>query len=133
MSECHGVIYNGSCYTLFTNPVPWKEANATCEAHNTHLVKIESKYENAFLRDVVLKNGEAPWIGLNDLDNEGVVVWYDGTNLTGYDNWLHRNPNNGAGNAGGNQEEDCVSFYGREWIDNDCEKGMGYVCEKEAR
>ena len=66
MSECHGVIYNGACYTLFTDPVPWKEANATCEALNTHLVKIESEDENTFIRKNVLKKRESV-IGLDSM------------------------------------------------------------------
>ena len=130
------VSYNGSCYTLFTNSVSWKEANATCEAYDAHLVKIESADENKFIENNVLKSGEKyNWIGLNDLDNENQFVWYDGTNLTGYENWYGDPKNGGDPNNGGhpNSEEDCVAFSDAEWVDINCEKLYGYVCEKEAR
>ncbi|XP_078380544.1 uncharacterized protein LOC144663458 [Oculina patagonica] len=128
-----GVSYscnNGSCYSPFSDEKDWNNANTSCEANGAHLVKIESADENDFIKSLV---GEVDyWIGLTDAETENEFKWSDGSELTGYKNWMSSDPNN-------YNNQDCVAivngnFYGAvydgEWHDDKCSKAKGYICEK---
>ena len=67
------------------------------------------------------------WIGLNDIANEGTMVWQDGTSLT-FSNWMDGQPDG---------DSDCVIVdkrhsTTREWRDNEsCNEQYRYACSME--
>ena len=72
-------------------------------------------------------NNYDPWIGLNDLHQEGRWVWTDGHTATRANVvWRHGEPNNDKGN------ENCAMLIGSDYQVND--KTCGYssigLCEK---
>ena len=90
-------IYGNSLYVISPGPT-WEEAEANANLYGGHLAEINSQDENDFLYQTY---GIGFWIGLNDLDQEGVYVWSTGRTLeeTGYENWhdgevLPPQPNN---------------------------------------
>ncbi len=121
---------NESCYAPFSDEKDWDNGNASCKANGAQLVKIESADENDFIKSLV---GEVDyWIGLTDAETEGDWKWSDGSNFTGYTNWMSGDPNN-------YNNQDCVAivkgnFYGGvrdgEWHDDKCSNLKGYICEK---
>ncbi len=61
------------------------------------------------------------WIGLNDIDSEGNMVWEDGTSLN-YQKW--------EGSYSNPSDKDCV-FIGSgktTWIIDGCDKQIAYIC-----
>jgi len=66
----------------------WQSAQAFCAAHQGHLVKIEDKPLDDFIRDNVLE-GAIPfvWIGLYDPLKNLTYKWYDNTPLGTYKNF----------------------------------------------
>ncbi|KAL9963792.1 hypothetical protein ACROYT_G027335 [Oculina patagonica] len=128
-----GVAYicnNESCYAPYSDGKDWNNANTSCKANGAQLVKIETADENDFIKNLV---GEVDyWIGLTDAETENEFKWTDGSELTGYTNWMSGDPNN-------YDNHDCVGIvnghfyrgvYDGEWHDDQCSKAKGYICEK---
>ena len=123
----------GSCYVLFTTPMTWDAARATCATlgAGTALARVESAAENELVTTLI---GDATvYIGATDLAVEGTFVWEDGSPLV-YTNWNLGEPNNGTGLY----EEDCAVIHGSlagTWDDRPCapppiESGAAaFVCE----
>ena len=84
-------IFDGNCYKLSKTNLTWAEAEQECKSEGSHLVSIESKEEDGFVRNL---GGKRFWIGGNDLAGEGTWVWADSSPLT-YDNFHLGNPDNG--------------------------------------
>ncbi|MFN3196912.1 MAG: lectin-like protein [Bradymonadia bacterium] len=75
--------------------------------------------ENQFLVD----NAFNGYLGIDDLAEEGVFVWADGTALD-YDNWGGGEPNDT------NNNEDCANVRGDgRWNDINCASGQPVACE----
>ena len=64
------------------------------------------------------------WIGLRDVDLEGVYVWAD-ADLVSWVNWGQGQPDNYEDN------EDCVSLRTGDlmWYDSPCSSVKAYVCQ----
>ena len=100
-------------------------------------MKIESATENDFLKSTFMTYSPSTtyWIGLNDVENEGVFQWSDGSSLNSYSNWFRNNPDNFFGN------EDCVvikmgsfiwgmlNFDNAQWNDDNCDVAYGFICK----
>lgn len=65
--------------------------------------------------------------GLNDIKNESVYTWSDGTSST-IRNW------NTEGNEPNNwKNEDCVeATWNGKWNDNGCFREFGFICKRLA-
>ncbi len=87
------------------------------------VVIIDDAGENQWVLDQANIFGMSTlWIGLTDLDQEGVWVWADGS-TPDYLNWNGGEPNN-AGN------EDCVQLYpSGAWNDINCATPYAVICE----
>lgn len=68
---------NEYCYKYYQIDEDYSAANRSCVRDGASLVFINSSEENAYLRDNFFDpNGQTEfWIGLNDLDVEGVFMY----------------------------------------------------------
>ncbi|XP_062617681.1 perlucin-like [Saccostrea cucullata] len=136
-SSCpRGWIHRGtSCYLFVNDAVDaedWMVAMSFCSSLHAKLVEIETVTEDEFLRLHLLDNKltGSYWIGLSDIQAEGVWVWTSSQNTPTYTNWPPGQPDNNAG------EEDCAHLYaafGFQWNDYPCNKANNFICEKELR
>ncbi|XP_060602691.1 perlucin-like [Ruditapes philippinarum] len=132
------VVYEDSCYLFadHTN-VDWTEATHFCDAHDhSHIVTIESRSEELFLRDHcqrLFKTGASRdnwfWIGATDDEIEGIWVWYTNhkpiTDV--YTNWAPGQPDPADWN------QDCAVLWGPNgyvWEDHICDLKSHVICER---
>jgi cysteine-rich repeat protein len=112
---------DGHAYTRFRTAVPWEVAQAECERLGAHLAVITSAAEEVFIREEIgvgvnpLFDG---WIGLSDVDQDGVFTWVDGEPL-GFSAWGPEQPN---------QDGYCV-IHEAAWNDRACAALNTYYCE----
>ena len=75
----------------------WQQANAACKSlvpGSSGLVIIKDEAQNIGVRQILYDNNfKNGWIGLNDIEQEGVWMWSDGVNSdTRYKNWAPNQP-----------------------------------------
>nr|AJA37872.1 C-type lectin [Littorina littorea]QBA18379.1 VIgL family C-type lectin-related protein [Littorina littorea] len=119
-------VFGQSCYAFFTQPLKWVDAKAACERQHGILVEIDSLQENAFVYNMV-KGVRSAWIGLNDIEQEGVFVWASSGRLPSYSHWESNQPDNWKG------KEHCGTIWaygGDRWNDAMCDHQIPYVCER---
>ena len=138
--------FQNHCYRFYGGPKSWIDAEllcrnmATCNsASSAHLVSIHNKDENSFVFDYwqsSLVSGctssnprlvDSVWIGLNDIDTDGSMVWSDGTS-NDFSKWRPNEPSGGT--------EDCTHMYNRgdyvfgdKWNDIPCTTVMPFICK----
>lgn len=110
-------------YAVCTQERSWSEARAYCEQQGLSLVALASGLEERSVTDAAAQFGlSSVWIGANDLDEEGVWRWPDGSPLL-YAHWGDGEPNNSG-------EEDCAELvYPGYWNDLPCSTSRAAVCE----
>ncbi|XP_007489600.2 low affinity immunoglobulin epsilon Fc receptor isoform X1 [Monodelphis domestica] len=119
-------VFQKKCYFFGKEPKTWAQAKYACINLQGRLVSIKSREEQVFLNRNANKKGS--WIGLRDLDIEGIFLWMDGSSLN-YTNWGRGEPNNQG------QGEDCVAMRGTSglWNDANCRGQQdSWICEKLA-
>ncbi|XP_063050305.1 asialoglycoprotein receptor 1-like [Engraulis encrasicolus] len=116
------IRFQSNFYFFSTESKNWHDSRADCRQRAADLVIVNSWVEEDFLSSHLQ---ESTWMGLSDIDTEGVWKWVDGTQLTsGF--WAPGEPNNVKG------DEDCVHLdKGREWKwnDNTCSQPKRWTCE----
>ncbi|KAM5172732.1 CD209 antigen-like protein C [Mantella aurantiaca] len=113
--------FDDHCYFFSNFALNWTNAENMCLNRNGHLVIINSQAEQKFLLD---NFKGLSWIGLTDLEKEGIFKWIDGTGLS-YTFWDTGEPNDLL------QLEDCVHMYDEGWNDSICSDNSSYaICEK---
>ena len=126
--------FSSSSYAVFDKKRNWSDALSFCQRIGADLVKIESQGETEFINATWLLSLEKMWIGLNDLEVEGVWKWSDSTSLDVYSNWGYREPSKG-------KNQHCVvlvrgfmreDFFDAQWNDVRCERTLFYLCEKKS-
>ncbi|KAI4877765.1 hypothetical protein NFI96_032812, partial [Prochilodus magdalenae] len=116
-----------SVYNITTERRSWNESRQFCKDLGADLVVINSREEQEFLSNLFVST-EA-WIGLTDIDTEGVWKWVDGSALTA-EFWWPGEPND-------INNEDCAvtNFRFAEprsvpaWADIPCAKLKVGICE----
>lgn len=88
-------------------------------------------FRDIISRNIVKVDKRGPWIGLDDIQREGVMVWTDGGSTASATTvWYPGEPNN---NGSG---EDCVHILNTDngkLVLNDlpCSTEVNYICEVE--
>ena len=129
------VSFNGHCYLLdnatYSN---YTEAELYCQKHHAHLAHVNNMLENAFLvAQFPLADGSKQhrmWIGLNDMQSEGLYEWTDMWPVT-FTSWRLNQPDDAR------HSEDCVELYVQPsdrlssgvWNDRLCGSKQGFICE----
>ncbi|MCH9648219.1 MAG: hypothetical protein K0U98_08270 [Deltaproteobacteria bacterium] len=114
--------YETKLYWFCNTAVSWPTAEAACQALPGSLAKIEDSDENDWIASK--SDTQVRWIGLSDLETEGVWLWTDETVPT-YLNWAPIEPNGGS-------NENCANMWdGGSWNDLYCDWLEPFVCEQE--
>uniref|UniRef100_A0A8C6SX67 C-type lectin domain-containing protein n=1 Tax=Neogobius melanostomus TaxID=47308 RepID=A0A8C6SX67_9GOBI len=126
---------NGTkCYNFSSNRLNWTESRDMCQSLGGHLVKIESREEQKFVFNQLIKDDRF-WIGLTDSETEGQWKWTDGSALDQSLTFWNQEPDNyDVINPEG---EDCVvivledkSSVFKSWGDVPCNDKYRFICEK---
>uniref|UniRef100_A0A3B4DPI2 C-type lectin domain-containing protein n=1 Tax=Pygocentrus nattereri TaxID=42514 RepID=A0A3B4DPI2_PYGNA len=118
-----------SFYYISTEKKSWSESRKFCRERGADLVIINSRKEQEFISEA-FGSSEA-WIGLTDVDTEGVWKWVDKSTLTAKFWWT------GEPNDYGRNEDCAITGYegaGSErvstWADYSCDRLAVGICEK---
>ncbi|XP_063066766.1 macrophage mannose receptor 1, partial [Engraulis encrasicolus] len=116
--------YDERCYFFSSTTLSWNEARTDCDTKNANLMSITNWHERTWLRTQV--DGKIYWMGLNDIAEEGVWEWTDGTPWDHMiANWRPNQPDNW-------NDEDCAQVDSNgQWNDEDCGVKRRYICKRE--
>ena len=118
-------LHGLKCYKWFNTELNYSDAMSACEDRGATLVTIANAEEDSFTN-----SNKNRWIGLNDLELEGDLVWTDSSVLS-FTNWAEGQPRN-------NEENDCVSKARKRdsglWAVTPCEMddGLMFICSMAA-
>ena len=128
----------GALYLYVNSPKTWQQAQEHCSSLGMSLPTFYSSQHFLYMLSVLeashINAGSNPdfWIGANDIDSEGSLVWADGSagNLDsgswmgprGWNPWASDEPSR-------NDEEDCVAaaIYSG-WKDDSCDSLKPFIC-----
>ncbi|KAK9403376.1 collectin-12 [Crotalus adamanteus] len=120
--------FSGNCYYFSNERAIFEDAKLFCEEKSSHLVFINSKEEQQWLKIQVIAKGSF-WIGLTDSVKEDEWRWLDGT-LPEYINWSAGQPDNWKHGHG--PGEDCAGLiHAGLWNDFHCEDVNSFICEQD--
>ena len=137
--ECSSpwVSLSTGCYRFLEESMTWSEAKTACNNLSGHLVEMETEEEHVLLVAEKKKRSHLVfiWIGLNDLDEEGVWRWNEKSARTTVSRWGQGQPNSIDG------AQDCavMDFHdlnGGRWNDFWCNvrswesHSVGAICER---
>ncbi|XP_063079999.1 CD209 antigen-like protein C [Engraulis encrasicolus] len=117
--------FGSSLYYIYSDKKSWADSKQHCMDLGAHLVIIDSQEEQEFILERIKTRA---WIGLSDLETEGVWKWVDGNNLGKPRFWMQGEPNDQDGG------EDCVEIIASQkplasWKDHVCGITKNYICE----
>ena len=115
----------GTTYELCFHKLHYQPAREYCQLGGGDLAIVDEQTKQDELVDAVTGVWWTDWwIGLDDIVEEGVYMWVDGTPLD-WAQWANNEPNN-SGN------EDCnhfASWAGGSWNDIPCDRDMAFICQ----
>ncbi|XP_053086707.1 C-type lectin domain family 4 member F-like [Pangasianodon hypophthalmus] len=117
------ILFHSSLYYISSERKTWTESRQDCRGRGADLVIINSNEEQEFVGNLSKSKKPGVYIGLTDLDNEGVWKWVDGTSLTtAY--WS-------SGNVFSDRDDCVVNGYNGSvgWYDRPCTETYYWICE----
>ncbi|XP_067676343.1 perlucin-like [Haliotis asinina] len=125
------VQHGGSCYTIITSQRDWTEAATDCGIYGAHLIHIETKAENDFIKNYLKKFAQAgakltSWIGLSDM--LGSWQWTPQGGSLSFTDWIPGQSDREESNS------NCGILSapsGFSWEDLGCNIFSNFICEKE--
>ncbi|XP_050977500.1 C-type lectin domain family 10 member A-like [Labeo rohita] len=115
------LYYNFSFYNISSERKSWTESRRYCTEKGADLIIINNREEQNFVDKMAGSAGV--WIGLTDIDEDGLWKWVDGSTLTA-GLWKSGEPN-------GKKSENCTVSYPSGWYDYPCNKAFQWICEKK--
>ncbi|RUS70124.1 hypothetical protein EGW08_022116 [Elysia chlorotica] len=116
-----------ACIKDSTDSQNYGDATSACNALQSRLVAVRTAEKLELVRSI--SGGDDKWVGLDDLVEEGKMVWQiDGGTMIQEERdaiFPSHEPNDMKGN------EDCVQFRGSTQLLNDksCDEKHGFICE----
>ncbi len=102
---------NGNGYAL-VDCGTWQQCDTKARSVGARLVSIGSANENQWIVNTfITSSNKGAWIGLNDIDQEGIYKWVSGE-VFSYSNWNSGEPNNA-----GNEDVVAMTINGK-WNDD---------------
>lgn len=140
-SNYDGLFFNGTCPQSFTSiygecyfitPTSSNmlDAAAECASRSAYLATMRSETENIAVMEFAQSEGLTSggiWIGLNDISEEGVYRWLDGSNST-FRAWGSGAPNN----YGSYQNCVLMDASNGDWNDYECYSNAQGICKYNA-
>uniref|UniRef100_A0A673JBP8 Hepatic lectin-like n=1 Tax=Sinocyclocheilus rhinocerous TaxID=307959 RepID=A0A673JBP8_9TELE len=125
----------GRCYFFSEDKLDWQHSKESCASMGGHLSILHSHQQHHTLESVARNRGGFDyhyWIGLSDIETEGVWKWVDNTvvNTTFWSEW-DKEPNNHQ--SGGIHGEDCavLDSHSKTWFDVPCDFSYKRICEMD--
>ena len=117
--------FGDHCYFYGTDTKSWNDAEEFCQEEGGHLASVNTPAIQDYVVDELKSRGlNSAWFGGNDIEEEGVWKWTDGTPWE-FTNWGPHSPNNANG-------QDCFQYdMGYEWDDAGCSLNKLFVCSKK--
>uniref|UniRef100_A0A671PE34 Si:ch73-86n18.1 n=1 Tax=Sinocyclocheilus anshuiensis TaxID=1608454 RepID=A0A671PE34_9TELE len=118
----------GRCYFFSEDKLDWQHSKDSCVSMGGHLSILHSNQQYLSLWPVARNRGGLDyhyWIGLSDIETEGVWKWVDNTVV----NTMY--PNNHQ--SGGIHGEDCtvLDSHSKTWFDVPCDFNYKHICEMD--
>jgi len=119
---------DGYLYKLHFTPKSWDSARQVCRTEGGYLAMVKSLSTHEYI--ISQWPLQDFWIGVNDINDEGVYLFDDGSPVeTSY--WSKDEPNNAEGPEGA--DEDCAHYnlnWGTGWNDLNCARTKMFLCQK---
>ncbi|KAM9709085.1 collectin-11 isoform 2-T3 [Menidia menidia] len=117
-------------YLLVKEEKRFADAEVYCQTRGGHLAMPKDEGANAAMAGYITEAAlSRVYIGIHDLDHEGVFIYVDRSPMTTFSKWRKGEPNNAY------DDEDCAEMVASgEWTDVSCQLTMYFICEfdKEA-
>ncbi|XP_071827139.1 macrophage mannose receptor 1-like isoform X2 [Apostichopus japonicus] len=119
--------YNSYCYRFYESTYSWYDAEVYCQGQGGHLATPQDEAEYHLLRQTARwmnPTTAAFWIGVNDVEKEGLWTDPEGNNIT-YSRWRSSEPN-------GDITENAALMYAYtsdDYIDATVENSRYFMCK----
>ncbi|XP_040916857.1 collectin-11 isoform X2 [Toxotes jaculatrix] len=112
-------------YLLVKEEKRYSDAEVYCQTRGGHLAMPKDEGANTAIAGYITDAGlSRVYIGIHDLDREGVFTYVDHSPMTTFTKWRKGEPNNAY------DDEDCAEMVASgEWTDVACHPTMYFVCE----
>ncbi|XP_060598532.1 perlucin-like protein isoform X2 [Ruditapes philippinarum] len=124
------IAYGGSCYYLSSTNVNYAGADEYCKSLRAHLVHVEDKDENTFLKTFMQNHSRAGihyWIGITDIETENVWKLSGENKSSSFFDW------GASQEPSGTRTENCARFayeHQYKWGDVACTSTARPACEE---
>ncbi|XDV16007.1 hypothetical protein PO909_015902 [Leuciscus waleckii] len=121
-----GFLWGPDGLFMSSEPMSWSDSRHYCRDRGADLVIINTEEKQRRITSFIK---ERVWIGLYEIENEGIMKWVDDSPLTqGF--WADGEPNNYRG-----EDEDCIELNPKKhtlnnWNDLRCSEKKKGICEK---
>ncbi|XP_019712913.1 collectin-11 isoform X2 [Hippocampus comes] len=112
-------------YLLVKEEKRYSDAERYCQTRGGHLAMPKDEGANTALAGYITQAGlSRVYIGIHDLDMEGIFTYVDRSPMSTFSKWRKGEPNNAY------DDEDCAEMVASgEWTDVACHPTMYFVCE----